>query len=205
MAGAGEYKAACGVLDDLLWSLTAKERHAQRRRLAAMIPPLVVALRQGCLALKLPRERTADFFDELFHRHLSVLKQTDEAIARPSIAAGKNAPESAASDAEPARGLADSPGIYDFVGEMIVGSWIAFVAEQREIVSRLWWVSPMRTRYVFTDRAREHGWVLTPDELAQQIEAGTASVVVEPIPLFERAVSAAFDAVGGIPGRAATA
>ena len=204
--GSGEHKKACATLDDLLWSLTAKERHSERRRLAAMIPTLVAALRQGCVVLELPHERTSAFFDELFSLHISVLKRTDDAIARAASAATEATPGRVAADTERVGRLTANKGIYDFVGEMIVGSWIAFMAGQREMVSRLWWVSPMRTRYVFTDRARAHGWVLTPEQLAHQLEVGTASVVVEPIPLFDRAVSAAFDAVGaGIPVRTGAA
>jgi hypothetical protein len=190
------YKVACATLDELLWSLTAKERHAQRRRVAAMIPGLMVALRQGCTSVGLSREHTADFFDALFHLHLGVLKQTEE-VARSASAVADASPKGATEDTRPARQPTDSKSLYDFVSEMIVGSWIAFVEGQRETVGRLWWVSPMRTRYVFSDRAVTHGKVLSPEQLAHELEAGTASVVVEPIPLFERAVSAAFDAVGG--------
>ena len=204
--GSGAHKKACATLDDLLWSLTAKERHSERRRLAAMIPTLVAALRQGCVVLGLPHERTSAFFDELFSLHISVLKRTDDAISRAASAATEATLGRVAADTERVGRLTANKGIYDFVGEMIVGSWIAFMAGQREMVSRLWWVSPMRTRYVFTDRTRAHGWVLTPEQLAHQLEVGTASVVVEPIPLFDRAVSAAFDAVGaGIPVRTGAA
>jgi hypothetical protein len=135
-----------------------------------------------------------------------VLKRTDDAISRAASAATEATLGRDAADTERVGRLTANKGIYDFVGEMIVGSWIAFMAGQREMVSRLWWVSPMRTRYVFTDRTRAHGWVLTPEQLAHQLEVGTASVVVEPIPLFDRAVSAAFDAVGaGIPVRTGAA
>jgi hypothetical protein len=132
---------------------------------------------------------------------MRALKRTDEVITQAAVSASERTAESGTAGAKAPGPQADSKGIYDFVGELIVGSWIAFVAGQREMVSRLWWVSPMRTRYVFTDRARECGWVLTPEELAHRLEAGTASLIVEPIPLFDRAVSAAFDAVGGLSVR----
>jgi hypothetical protein len=54
-------------------------------------------------------------------------------------------------------------------------------------------VSPLRTRYIFTTRGRGRALALTPEELAWRLGAGQATLIVEPVPLFDRAVSAALD------------
>jgi hypothetical protein len=51
----------------------------------------------------------------------------------------------------------------------------------------------MRTKYIFTSRSRSRALAVTPEELAWQLGAGSARLVLEPVPLFDRAVSAALD------------
>ena len=83
----------------------------------------------------------------------------------------------------------------DFVSEMAVGTWIAFQRSGELVNARLFWISPLRTKYIFTTRTRGKALVVTPVQLAREIEVGTASLVVEPVPLFDRAVSAALDSL----------
>jgi hypothetical protein len=85
--------------------------------------------------------------------------------------------------------------VYDFVTEMVLGTWIGFKQGDTVTTARLSWVSPLRSKYIFTSRARTRAIVLTPEELAWRLGAGKATLVVEPVPLFDRAVSAALDSV----------
>ena len=79
------------------------------------------------------------------------------------------------------------------MGEMVVGTWLQFDHAEGAIDARLNWVSPLRAKYIFTSRSRSHAFMLTPEELAWQLGSGTARLVVEPVPLWDRAVSAALD------------
>jgi hypothetical protein len=55
-------------------------------------------------------------------------------------------------------------------------------------------VSPLRTKYLFSRAARVRGRSFnTPEELAYELAGGKVTLVVEPVPLFDRAVSAALD------------
>jgi hypothetical protein len=56
-------------------------------------------------------------------------------------------------------------------------------------------VSPLRSKYVFTSRSRTQAYVFAPEALAFELGSGRASLVVEPVPLFDRAVSAALDSL----------
>ena len=83
--------------------------------------------------------------------------------------------------------------VHDFVDEMVVGTWLSFDADGVASTARLSWVSPLRSKYIFTSRSHVRAIVLTPEELAWKLVNGKASLVVEPVPLFDRAVSAALD------------
>ena len=83
--------------------------------------------------------------------------------------------------------------VHDFVSEMVVGTWMAFKSGDATTTARLSWVSPLRSKYIFTSREQSRAIVLTPEELAWRLGAGKATLVVEPVPLFDRAVSAALD------------
>ena len=85
--------------------------------------------------------------------------------------------------------------IHDFVSEMVVGTWLAFEHGGGSINARLSWISPLRSKYIFTSRARTKAIVVTPEELAWQFGAGKTRLIVEPVPLFDRAVSAALDSI----------
>ena len=86
--------------------------------------------------------------------------------------------------------------VHDYVSEMPVGTWLAFTKEGQPINARLTWVSPLRTKYLFTSRSRARAFVYTPEELAYEISAGQVSLVVEPVPLVDRAVNAALNDLG---------
>ena len=89
---------------------------------------------------------------------------------------------------------------------MAVGTWLTFVTGGgSELQARLSWVSPKRTKYLFTSRSRARAFILTPEEVAWRVGAGKATVLLEPVPLFDRAVSAALDSLGNAPGNAAAA
>jgi hypothetical protein len=83
--------------------------------------------------------------------------------------------------------------VHDYVSEMPVGTWLAFEDGGTAVSARLSWVSPLRTKYLFTSRTRSRAFVYTPEELAWGLGAGNVNVVVEPVPLFDRAVSAALE------------
>lgn len=183
------------TLEDLLWSITAKERFSQRRRLCEIIPSMLSELRRGCVAVNFPAERTRAFMNELYEMHRKVIENGRVAVTEgPEAVEAAPAVEDPVSEAdsnEPVGG-----GVSDFVCEMIVGTWIEAVFDAKVVTMRLCWVSPLRTRYVFGTRRASRGWVLSPEELALDIECGKASIKVEPVPLVDRAVNAAFETLG---------
>jgi hypothetical protein len=188
-----EWTAALRTLDDLLWSIVAKERTAQKARLTRMIPTLVLGLRKGCTAVSAPAERTKAFFDALYPLHVAAIKPRTET---PLAAEAAPPPVQSAATTGMARGRPslDPDHVHDFVSEMAVGTWLAFRQDDgRTVNAKLNWVSPMRTKYIFTSRRRGRAFLYAPEELAWQLASGRAALVLEPVPLFDRAVSAALD------------
>ncbi|CAG0992612.1 hypothetical protein BURK1_02351 [Burkholderiales bacterium] len=183
--GAGLARGLKSV-DDLLWSITAKERTAQKARLAKMVPALVTGLRAGCRELGVEPERTQPFFDALYRLHIEAIKP----------AAAKAEADAAPPAAAPSHGLPATANVHDFVNDMVIGTWLAFASDDGRVNARLHWISPMRTRYVFTSRLRSRAFVYSPEELAWEITNGRAALVMEPVPLVDRAVSAALDRIG---------
>jgi hypothetical protein len=193
-AESAEWIAATRTLDDLLWSILAKERTAQKARLTKLIPTLVVALRKGCAAVNAPVERTRAFFDALYPLHVAAIRPRPEPEPREPAAPAAPAEDAEATGIERGRPRLDAANVHDFVSEMAVGTWLSFRREDGPSISaRLTWVSPMRTKYIFTSRSRAHAFLYSPEELAWELVSGKASLVLEPVPLFDRAVSAALD------------
>ena len=113
-------------------------------------------------------------------------------------AAEANAVETNAAESTAAASPMPSPppiNVHDYVGEMVVGTWLRFDLDEGAIDARLNWVSPLRAKYIFTSRSRSHALMLSPEELAYRLGSGTARLVIEPVPLWDRAVSSALDAL----------
>jgi hypothetical protein len=179
---------ALQTLADLCWTVSFGKRPGDRARLRALIPSLVTQLRQGCLAVQVPIERINAFLGTLFDLHIAAINSTaPPPVTRESSGAAKawegpSSPESQTSD---------------YVAEMIMGTWLEFKAGADPLHLQLWWASPLRSRYVFRGRDRKLKWVMTPEDIVNAIETGKASIFAEPVPLFDRAADAVFDALGG--------
>jgi hypothetical protein len=252
-----EWTAAVATLDDLLWSIIAKERTGQKVRMTKLIPTLIGALRRGCVAVGAPPERSKPFFEALYPLHIAALRPPAAAKA-PATPPGAAAPVPSTATAAPAKAAtvaadlpptpaavapaagpgmsstlpaapgtpvpepvvrepappADEPApsvpsnLNDFVNDMVVGTWVAFTGDDGGTVNaRLTWVSPLRTKYLFTSRSRRHAFVYSPEELAWVLGARRAQLLVEPVALFDRAVSAALDTLASArpPGTATPA
>jgi Protein of unknown function (DUF1631) len=187
-AGSAEWQAAVQTLDELLWSITAKERTGQKARLAKLVPSIIRSLRTGAAAVKVAADRVQPFLDVIYQMHMAAIKPKSAEAAKDTAVLAAGEAITIRNDATPAIG-----NVHDFVNDMVVGTWLAFGKEGKTTNARLSWVSPLRSKYIFTSRARTKAIVVTPEELAWQLGAGRANLVVEPVPLFDRAVSAALD------------
>jgi len=197
----GEHSVVAGEalarLDVLLWSVVAKERTAQKARLAKMIPTLVGGLRKGCKAVGLQEDRAKTFFDDLYQLHIAAIKPTAADATRAAPLSPATVVLGGTGTARQATG---SPGIvqasiHDFVNEMVPGTWLAFQIERGSISARLVWKGTLRMSYIFASRSGLNVFVYTPEELAHALLNGRVALILEPVPLFDRAVSSALNAL----------
>ena len=79
--------------------------------------------------------------------------------------------------------------LHDFVADLVIGTWLAFDQKGIPVHLRLSWVSPWRSTYLFASPSGSTVMALTPEELAWEMSAGRVALVVEPVPLFDRAIS----------------
>ena len=82
-----EWNGAVRTLDDMLWSIVAKERTAQKARLTKMIPSLIGALRRGAAAQNVAPDRARAFFEALYELHIAAIKPKPEDAATAAAAA----------------------------------------------------------------------------------------------------------------------
>ena len=174
--------AAVQTMDNMLWSIAAKERSGQKARLSKMIPSLIRSLREGAAAAQVSNEKMTRFLDALYELHIAAISPrrsaTDGSVTAASPAtlsalAGKQAEKS----------------VHDFVADIVLGTWLSFDKAGTRFDLQLTWISPLRTTYIFTGRAQSEVMVFTPEELAWSVPAGKAALILEPVPLFDRAVS----------------
>ncbi len=159
-----------------------------------MVPNLVRCLRSGGAAVQVRDDRMQPFLEAVYKLHIAAIRPKAEQpameLAEPDVA---NVPT-----------LTKIANVHDFVGEMVVGTWLSFDDDGRIVNARLSWISPLRTKYIFTTRSRGRALAVSPEELAWQLRDGTARLIVEPVPLFDRAVSSALDELAAQkPGQAA--
>jgi len=202
---------AMRTLDDLMWSVAAKERTGQKQRLAKMIPGLVMAVRKGCTAQAVPAERSKAFLDELYNLHIAAIKVPAAAVAPGAPVAGvapvRETPASppAGAGLQPRTRMVLSAA-HDFVAEMVTGTWLEFRSDAGPIPARLAWTGALRMRYVFASRSGAHTFVRAPEELVHALVTGPVALLLEPVPLFDRAISAALNVLAARhPERAASA
>jgi hypothetical protein len=187
---------ALRTLDDLMWSVAAKERTGQKQRLAKMIPGLVMAVRKGCNALAVPAERSKAFLDELYNLHIAAIKVPTAGAAPESAAADIPSSLDAAAAAAPSlqpRTRMVLSAAHDFVAEMVPGTWLEFRSDAGPVPARLAWTGGLRMRYVFASRSGTHTFVRAPEELVHALVTGPVALLLEPVPLFDRAISAALN------------
>ena len=84
-------------------------------------------------------------------------------------------------------------GAHCLVADLVLGTWLAFNQDGTIVKLRLSWISPWRATYIFANRSGSVTKVFTPEELAWEMSTGRVTLIQEPVPLFERAMSATLE------------
>lgn len=186
---------ALSVMDDLIWSLKPKNSPEQRKELITKLPSILSLVNAWLNAIKWNEPERVIFFSNLAERHAAIVRVQSELSSRYQIEMAVNIAEKASEHRlnKHARARQEKPRdrfaqLIDTIGE---GNWIDFVRNNGSTTKfKLTWISPLRSRFIFTDRQGRDSFSFTADELAQTLREGKASVVMMES-VVDRALSAA--------------
>lgn len=186
------WERALNTLDQLIWSTQPKNQPEERRQLVAVLPELVRNLNEGLDANGWNGQDRSTFTQRLITTHTRAIRMThaqsaDTEIAALEESAGQEAMQEL--DARLAAQLSGSSDEFDAMAQSFArGLWFDFVvdADTRRRY-RLSWVSPMRTRLLFTNRDGFDAFVRSEREVAQLLRQGHL-IVIDQEPIVARAL-----------------
>ncbi|MDO8448512.1 MAG: DUF1631 domain-containing protein [Rhodoferax sp.] len=187
-----QWDSALTAMDQLIWSTQPKTRTEERRRLVAVLPDLVRNLNAGLDAIDWTGEARATFTRRLISTHMLAIRMTQPvAVDTASALLEANAGQEAMNELDQRRAgkLAGSADEFDAMAQTFSrGLWFDFmVNETTRHRCRLSWVSPMRTRLLFTNRDGFDAFVRSEREVAALLRRGRLSVI-DQVPIVSRAL-----------------
>jgi len=154
-----------------------------------MIPSIVRGLRAGSAALQVSNEQMQRFLDVLYDLHMAAIKPEG---VKPALAR-----DPSTSVAKPTLSRKEIGNLHDFATDLILGTWLTIERDGTRLNVQLSWISPWRATYVFTSRSGSVVLAFAPEELAWEMSTGRVTLILEPVPLFDRAMSATLDYLAG--------
>jgi hypothetical protein len=187
---------ALHTMDQLIWSVQPKTQADERRKLVEALPTLVREINVGLDELEWDGEPRAKFTRRLIATHMQAIRvkapnQAEVADDSQSMALDQDASAQAmqALDQRRARKLAAHNDLHDQAAqEMKRGTWFEIRPEKQPAYRcRLSWISPMRTRFLFTNRDGYEAFVRSEREVAAMLRRGKLQVL-EQAPIVGRAL-----------------
>jgi len=203
--GSPRRAALAATMDDLLWSVEAKPGADDRKRLVAMLPGLLLRLREGMEGAGLTAQERRAFFTALADCHASAVNaglaggavsepRAEPVAPVPRIECSVVAAEGIQLAEIRLRGAVSRPlNVFTRTGiwtNLQRGTWVEFhTAEGASTRARLTWISPNKGVYLFTNPlAADAAVSISPEALAEQLRTGGAKLI-DGGSLVDRAVS----------------
>jgi hypothetical protein len=173
---------AVETMDQLIWSVQPKGNQEERRQLVSILPGMVRNLNVALDAIRWHGEERSNFTKRLIESHTrqvrvglmsldhsATVTQADEAAAANAIHAldARRSSQSAQEDQ------------YDTLARSLTRhTWFDFHTDDGAARRyRLSWISPMRTRLLFTNREGHNAFVHSERDVAKMLRNGRLSVV----------------------------
>ena len=179
---------AVETMDQLIWSVKPKATPEDRRQLVSVLPTMVRHINVALDAIRWTGDERAAFTKRLIETHTRVVRAgVAETPADPMLQQAEEAAASSAREALEARRANVNGSLEDQYDEQAHGlsrnTWFDFIADDgSERRYRLSWVSPMRTRLLFTNREGFDAFVHSERDVARLLRTGRLRPVdVEPI------------------------
>lgn len=191
-SASGAYATALSTMDQLIWSTQPKTGSEERQRLVAVLPELVRTLNSALDAIHWDGEARATFTKRLISTHMLAIRM--KAPPPPDTHVANHEAESSdqalvALEQRRAAKRAAHDDAHDTAARALTrGQWF----EMREggataFRCKLQWVSPMRTRFLFTNREGFDAFVRSEREVAAMLRMGNLSTI-DQSPIVARAL-----------------
>jgi len=211
------WKNALEAMDQLIWSVQPKDTQDDRKKMAAIVPPLVKRLGAGLDVAGVEFEVREFFFDSLMKAHTQIMSQPLKGAGAPPAPPivdveldfsapvavknpyGKGEVSVKAEPVDDDRHHSSSDVTPD---TLKVGDWVEFKvktadgAEEEVRPVRLIFITPRKTRFVFADRGEKEYIERTRAGMFNSLLNGEAVLMDEEpeVPFFERIM-------GGVMGK----
>lgn len=191
-ADSAPWESALTAMDQLIWSTQPKTGANEGRELMAALPVLVRTLNTGLDAIGWTGEERDAFTRRLIATHMAVIRvksaaKVDPAVAVQEESVGKQALQQL--DERLATQVNKAEDEFDAMAKRFTrGLWFDFTVDRStQHRCRLSWVSPMRTRMLFTNRDGFDAFVCSEREVAKLLRRGRLSVI-DQLPIVSRAL-----------------
>lgn len=173
---------ALRTMDDLIWSLKPKNSAEERKELVSKLPAMLTLLNAWLNAIKWDEPERVIFFSKLAERHAAIARAPLEYSPRRQLEIAVNIAQRASEKRLNRHVLDHRHHELDewerAVDEMERGTLVDFYNQQGTTTRfKLAWVSPKRTRYIFTNRQGHDAFSISSEELINKFKTAVATQV----------------------------
>ncbi|CAN5816602.1 DUF1631 domain-containing protein [soil metagenome] len=174
---------ALKTMDDLIWSLKSKNSAEERKELVSKLPSMLSLLNAWLNAIKWDDPERVVFFSKLAERHAAIARAPLEFSPRRQLEIAVNIAQRASERRlnKHAQDQIEQPD--DLCAQQLEllerGVWLNFIQANDAIARyKLAWVSPKRTRYIFTNRQGHDAFSISGEELVGKFRSGVVTQIV---------------------------
>ena len=188
-----DWTQAQRTMDQVVWSVHPKTGPDERAKLVALLPELVRNLNTSLDVINWDGEERATFTRLLIATHMKAIRGARSAVAQQDSATGeleRTAGREAMKALDERRTKpAHIEDEFDQAAKALTrGHWFDFVDDNGELRHyRLGWVSPQRTRLLFTNRDGFEAFVRSEREVAELLREGRLAAINQD-PIVSRAI-----------------
>lgn len=174
---------ALKTMDDLIWSLKPKNSAEERKELVSKLPAMLSLLNAWLNAIKWDEPDRVLFFSKLAERHAAIARAPLECSPRRQLEIAVNIAQRASERRLERHAHDRTEQTLDEWAQRVEtlerGIWVDFAHENGNTTRfKLAWVSPKRTRYIFTNRQGHDAFSISGEELLAKFRSGSASLIV---------------------------
>ncbi len=191
---AARWDQALKTMDQVIWSTRARFQADERARLMAMLPDLVPRLDTSLDAIGWSGPERDEFTKRLIACHMKAIRTPKAGPPPPDTGPGELETQASreairALDKRVAPVRQRAADQFDAIAQGLErGNWFEFEHEADQLRRyRLGWISPQRTRMLFTNRDGHEAFVRSQREVAAMLREGRLTIIDQQ-PIVARAI-----------------